>query len=499
MKRGYWFGYDGLFETEETLKSGYCPRGFCFEKRSELFDSRNASLTQFICGKYRQGKLCGSCIANHSHYFHSSNYKCFANKNCGVGFLLYLVSEILPVSILFVAVIFFNVRLTSGVVNGFIFFIQFIDTILIDANGLIPLHPILGVLTSAYLFVYRMFNLNFFTMDQLSFCLWKGANTLDVLAIKYITIIYSLLLVFITALLMKLCNITRFKLNAVFQLTSSGTSVKGTVIHGFSTFFVMCYSQCAKVTLFLLIPSNIYSVGSPNKHNTTKVVFYAGDYLYFHNGHLKYAIPALIIGIVLILMPLILLLIYPLCYRVFAILGIEETSFVKILCKVAPLEKMKPLFDSFQGCYKDKYRFFAGLYFLYRLVALISFLALDSLTKFYIALQIQLILMLALQATTYAYRKRSHNILDMLLFANLAIINALTMFNYKLAVSDNNLRTINILSGIQVFLIVLPLLYILCFVCSNIVMRIKMNKAKKEEDLTDTLGLIDYREYDSTM
>ena len=498
MKRGYWFGYDGEFKTEETLKSGYCPRGFCFGKRPQLFDSSNTSLSQFICGKYRQGKLCGSCITNHSHYFHSNNYKCFADKYCGVGFFLYLVSEIVPVSILFMTVIFFNVRLTSGAVNGFIFFVQFIDTMLIDANGFISFHSVTDTLTSAYLFIYRMFNLNFFTLDQMSFCLWKGANTLDVLVIKYVTITYSLLLVFATALLMKVCNITRLKRNVVLKLISSGDSVKSTVIHGFSTFFVMCYSQCAKVTLFLLTPSHIYSVGAPNKYNTTKVVFYAGDYLYFHNSHLKYAIPALIIGIVLVLMPLVLLLIYPLCYRVFALLGIEETCFVKLLCKIAPLEKMKPLFDSFQGCYKDKYRFFAGLYFLYRLVALVSFLALDSLTKFYIALEIQLILMLTLQAITYAYRKRWHNILDTVLFADLAIINALTMFNYKLAVSDDNLLPINILSGIQAFLIMLPLLYVLCFVCLSIVVRIKNkgNEAKKE-DLTDTLGLIDYREYNS--
>ena len=49
--------------------------------------------------------------------------------------------------------------------------------------------------------------------------------------------------------------------------------------------------------------------------------------------------------------------------------------------------------------------FFAGLYSQYGLVALISFLALDSLTKFYTTLEIELIVMLALQATTYAYRK----------------------------------------------------------------------------------------------
>ena len=48
MKYSYWFGYDGKVETEESLKSGYCPRGFCFGKRSELFDYSQSSNTS-VC------------------------------------------------------------------------------------------------------------------------------------------------------------------------------------------------------------------------------------------------------------------------------------------------------------------------------------------------------------------------------------------------------------------------------------------------------------------
>ena len=36
--------------------------------------------------------------------------------------------------------------------------------------------------------------------------------------------------------------------------------------------------------------------------------------------------------------------------------------------------KFMPFLDSFQACFKDKYRFFAGLYFTYRIaIALFSF------------------------------------------------------------------------------------------------------------------------------
>ena len=508
LKHSYWFGYDGDKETEETLKSGRCPRGFCFGNEpsvSKHLPPSNVSLSQFVCSEYRRGKLCGGCIKNYSHYFHSESYKCFSNNHCNnnIGMLLYIVSELIPVAILFTVVIFFNVKLTSGAVNGFVFFIQFIDTMLIDANGFIPIHPTINIFMLTYKFVYGMFNLNFFTLDSLSFCLWKDASTLDILAFKYVTIVYSLLLVIVTVLLMKVCNITRHK-RSLFKCMLSSEFVEGTVIHGFSTFFVMCYSQCAKVTLFLLIPSLIYSVGPPNKQAVTKVVFYAGDFSYFHRDHLKYAIPAPCFAATLILIPPILLIVYPLCYRLFALLGLEDSSCVQISCKIIPLEKIKPLFDSFQSCFKDNYRFFSGLYFFYRLIALINFLAFDSLTKFYIALEVQLVIMLTLHAATNAYKKHWHNILDTLLLANLAIINALTMYNYRITMNGEHL-TINILSVIQTFLVLLPALYMITyFVCSKviIVLKSKSRKCKKrltQDDLTDTLSLIDYQRYQPTL
>ena len=40
--------------------------------------------------------------------------------------------------------------------------------------------------------------------------------------------------------------------------------------------------------------------------------------------------------------------------------------------------KIKPLLDQFQGCYKDKYRFFAGYYMICRLVVMIIVIANSS-------------------------------------------------------------------------------------------------------------------------
>ena len=497
LLHGYWIGYDEGNGTENTLQSGYCPRGFCTRKEIEVLlpiERSKHKLNRAICGNFRAGKLCGSCSDNKSVFYHSNNYYCHDdNPNCRLGALFYVVSELVPVTLLFVVVIAFNVKFTSGALNGLIFFFQFIDTMLIDANGFIPTNRVIETFATVYQFVYRMFILNFFSLDKFSFCLWKGANTLDILAFKYVTVVYSIMLVILTVALKKVCNPSCLR-NQQF-IASSDTSVKNTLIHGFSAFFVMSYSQCAKVTLFILNPGRVYSMGSVN---ITSVVFYHGDYLYLKGDHLKYALPAVLFGITIVLIPPLLLVVYPLCYKVLALFHMEETRCTHIICQVLPLERMKPVFDSFQGCFKDKYRFFAGLYFIYRLVALLSFLITDSLTKFYIALEVQLIVMLTLQATTYAYKRRWHNLIDILLFANLAIINALTMYNYKRARDPNSYTTsINIVSAVQTLLILFPFVYVVCYYVMRLMWMIKRkskNSTFTDSLALDTLALVDYRQ-----
>ena len=500
LQHGYWIGYDDSTGTESTLRSGYCPRGFCTRNEKILLPIERCKykLNRAICGKFRTGKLCGSCSDNKSVFYHSNNFYCNDNKsNCRYGILFFVISELVPVTLLFMTVIFFNIKFTSGALNGFIFFFQFIDTMLVDANGFIRTNKVIYTFTTVYQFIYRMFNLNFFTLDKFSFCLWKGANTLDILAFKYVTVVYSIMLVMLTIALKKVCNPSCLK-NQKF-IASSNSSLKSTMIHGFSAFFVMCYSQCAKVTLFLLTPGRVYSMGSIN---ITSVVFYHGDYLYLKGDHLKYALPAVLFGIIIVFIPPLLLVVYPLCYKVLALLHIEETRCIHAICRVMPLERMKPIFDSFQGCFKDKYRFFAGLYFIYRLVALMSFLFTDSLTKFYIALEVQLIMMLTLQAATYAYKRHWHNLIDILLFANLAVINALTIHNYKRTKEQNAYTTsINIVSAIQTILILLPLIYVVCYYFMQLVWIIKRKSKRStftDSLALDTLALVDYRQLNNS-
>ena len=217
--RGYWVGYKNTNKSEDDLVTGQCPKGFCEYKNQStssllnkyelLMDASVLKLDRYICGDERTGKLCGKCRPNHSVFFHSRNYQCRVNDcTCNVSSLLYIISELLPVSVLFLIIIIYDIHFTSGSLNSLLFYVQMIDALVIDVKGIIQPHPVVNFFIKANQLLCGVFNLKFFTSDiqGLSFCMWSTASTLDILAFKYITITYSLILIIVTVVLMKFCN-----------------------------------------------------------------------------------------------------------------------------------------------------------------------------------------------------------------------------------------------------------------------------------------------------
>ena len=93
-------------------------------------------------------------------------------------------------------------------------------------------------------------------------------------------------------------------------------------------------------------------------HGIDKIYTYLSpDIEYFHGRHLAYGIVALVCTITIVVgLPLLLILEPFLNHKI---------NFAKI----------KPLLDQFQGCYKDKFRCFAGYYMICRLVIITIIIA----------------------------------------------------------------------------------------------------------------------------
>ena len=123
--------------------------------------------------------------------------------------------------------------------------------------------------------------------------------------------------------------------------------------------------------------------------------------------------------LVIVVSPVIVLMLYPSCFKVVSFFKLEEFRCVSWLLQRVPHALLKLFADSFQSCFKDNMRFFAGLYFAYRIIILIGWFAPTRFTQSYLLWELILVTTLVIHALPQPYNNRMHNILDTLLFLNL--------------------------------------------------------------------------------
>ena len=459
LSPGYWAGF---VENSMELVTSYCSLHFCNYNRSHQqglpirLPKTRSRLKESMCGKARTGIACGKCAPGYTTHYHSPSYRCKSTYSTTykLGWLFYLLSELIPVTIVFIIVLVFNINFTCGAINGFILFSQILNTLDVNASGLIIFPPLIGVLMEGYQLLYGPFSLNFFQIESLSFCLWPNATALDIVAFKYVTIIYALLLVILVIWFMNKCA----------SRCSRKVAIKSSIIHGLSAFLILCYSQCVRISLTLL---NSFPLHIRNGRNmiASRRVWLNGNIISFSGSHLPYALPALFCLLTIGLMPPLLLLAYPLSNKLLAIFSCEDLKLPKFIS----IDRLKPLLDSFQSCFKDNLRFFAGLYFLYRWTSLIiGILPSIGYGRAYIIKGGLITLFLALHAVCQPYTFKMHNVIDSLLFADLILLNAITFFHYhSFYASARNLtgtEDVAVTAVVQLILIYLPFFIMVVYV-----------------------------------
>lgn len=491
LKHGFWVGYSNS-SSHKSLTSSICPLGFCQYNNSGRQILKNyplptvfntSQLDREICGDCRTGKLCARCRDDKSVFYNSNSYQCRQNRFCSIGWLFYTLMEVIPVTAIFITVALFNVQLNSGSVTGLVLYYQLLDTMLINANDIITFPYGAFVLSEMHKLLSHMFNLNFLRIERLSFCLWKGASTLDIIAFQYFIILYALFMVILTIIGMKMCTCMSF-CQRIRRVTGTRRDLANSIIHGVSGFFVLCFSEGTRVSLLLLKPTKYED--PYNTLNGTWYVFYDGELEYLKSKHLQYAIPALFFIFTISFVSPLLLLSYPLCYKVLALLQIHESKFSKWLCVVIPLEKLKPFFDSFQGSFKDNHRYVSGLYFVCRLIAVSLAVFVTQIELFYILFAIQLLVMIFVIAYCQPHKRRRHNRQDIFIFSILAIVNVLSFYNFKKAVDVVDYqRTVNVVTTVQMIIIYIPTAYIAIRIILLVLCRMKRCRAKNEMDNED--------------
>lgn len=461
---GYWAGYVSNTASPKYFGTAFCPQHFCTYNNHSKFTPlyklpSQASIEimdNFVCGKSRMGVLCSNCSNGNSVHYHSKQFQCKSNQLCNLGFLFYILSELCPITLLFLAIIILNVSFTSGAFNGFIFFAQVVNSLALNTYDISGVYSstVIDTLTEVYEFIYRLFNLEFFHIDSLSFCLWKGANTMDLLIFKLVSIVYALVLVIITTVFIKRCS---YHIHCIKR-----HQTQSYIIHGLSAFLISCYVQCAQISFRILTPIYLRGVGSQWNE---KLVQYNGTIKYFSLNHLPYAIPALFVISTIVTLPPLYLLWYPAGSKLLSLCHLSESRGVQLVEKLMMIDRMRPLLDSFQSSFKDKCRLFAGLYFLYRLLPLVTYMSAWTLPQFYIAVEIELVIINAIHVAIHPYQKTWHNIVDAFIISDIAMINALSLYIYVKAtdLDQTGKESIPTVVTIRLILIYLPLIYVISY------------------------------------
>lgn len=465
---GYWVGYIPSDDAvPANLVTGTCPLGYCAEFHDRMYVTLPANpsseeLDSLICQEQnRTGILCGKCISDHSVYYHSYRYKCGPNTYCHFGILFYVLSEIIPITIIFTITIIFRVNFTSGYLNGFVLFAQMLDSLSLAGNGAVAILSNSQTIALEIIhLVYSPFNLDMFRIESLSFCLHEGLNFLHIASLRFLTLTYALILVLVLVFTMR-CSCC-YKLQLVCfktRLTNSSS-----LINGLSAFLVLCYAQCC-VSCYQIL--NIaWLRGQGSRFISQPRVFRMGDIDYMGKEHLPYALVSIVFFVGMVVMPTVVLFFHPLCYQ---LLPESVLNWPKIRWFCIKIELFAPFLDAFQGCFKDKFRYFAGLYFIYRSVANGTFAFINARMEVYIVSEVILLFMLAIHSWAQPYRKQLHNNIDTGIFLIMIIINTLTIYRYYETQTQTYPWLLSLVTDIQLFLVYLPAMGLVIFICAYLV------------------------------
>ena len=163
--------------------------------------------------------------------------------------------------------------------------------------------------------------------------------------------------------------------------------------------------------------------------------YFSPSIQYFHGRHLAYGMTAIFFTLSIVVGLPLLLLLEPFLNG--------KINFIKI----------KPLLDQFQGCYKDKYRWFAAYYMICRLI-IISIIIADLSEVFisrYLLITASTIMAL-IHLLVRPYADNILNISDGAILQLLILVTALPLFEY-FDIFDSNL-----VIAIAFVLVILPLI-----------------------------------------
>ena len=305
-------------------------------------------LNASICTSFhRTGLLCGDCEEGHSPLALSYNLSCVECPDGHKNWWKFILVAFVPLTFFYFFVVVFNINVTSSRLHGVVWVSQALSIPLLVRlimSSIEKGHPKLLMFAKVLLLFCSFWNLEPFRSVLPDICL--NVTTLQALALEYTVALYPFLLIVISYFIILLydrkciCLVALWKpFHKVLTLFRKSWNVRTSTIDSFATFFFLSYIKIISVSMDILVPTQIYQLGS---NKSTYGLYYSPSVAYFGRNHLPYAILAIIILTVFVCVPTAVFFLYPFQF------------FQKIL-SLFPVNWyfLRVFVDAYQGGYKD--------------------------------------------------------------------------------------------------------------------------------------------------
>ena len=385
IKIGYWIGF--LTEQHYVYTSSICPDNYCSSEHTEsspgYYSLHGESDDQ--CNSHRTGVACGECKSGYTLAYDTPD--CInKDNNCSDWMTILVIVLTILYWIAIVAVVFglmyFQFQISSGYAYGIIYFYSIVDILLVNDVSK-EIFYLVGVLSSFAKLNPQLFG---------KLCFVKGLSGIDQQFIHYSHALAVSLILLIIVLVTKY-----FPRVAVF--------VRRCIIRVICLILLLSYTSLASTSLQLLRPLRFNDVDEWRTYSSP-------DIKYFTGRHLVYAIVAILCEVIIVIaLPLFLLL-------------------EPFLRRKVNLVRIKPLLDQFQGCYKDKYRWFAAYYLICRqVIILIVYVGNGNYYYMLYGLQTACVIIAMIHIWLQPYKNNLLNGLDGVVLLVLVLIVNLNIFS----------------------------------------------------------------------
>ena len=424
-----------------TTKEGYI-----------LLPSDVSELNQYMCGPLsRINHLCSECKNGYGPPMVPTlcTNACYICQNSWYSVILYLLLELVPITVVYFLILVLQIKLTSAPMTCFIFYSQLIvmafdgqcaDEMATNLFSQIKLNKNGDLRTETKIIrtLYGIFNLDFFHTITPPFCISSKLKPVHSLLLSYASAFYPFLLILLTWLCVDLHGRNYRPIvflwrpfHRCFVGLRRSWNTKSDLVDVFASLFLLSYSKIMYLIVLSSANIEIQNYSLVDGHVTNQLVLGVDARIMVHSTENFFIITVtVLVSFTFVVIPTLLLLLFP--TQIFQRLLSQITSNrIRIILTI--------FVEKFQSCYKDGLdnaqcrRSFSGLYFLLSAGVLLIEAINRSTFKFeaWFARGFAFTFISLLVAFSRPYKRTYVTIVDSVLFSHLALLCYLISANHR--------------------------------------------------------------------